>query len=184
MSISEPLAISENLTPTAARIFDSLPAYFLGEPTLTRIVQVLANEFDRVQAFLVAVQNGLVPLLADDEFHMLGIWEAVLGLPVEPTVNISIRQQTIRAALLRRFVMRAVDWEADMSAILGTDAWSHQEGVPAPGIMTLTLPYEPSTYVGGLVLLFWRQITPANYQLNLVYQGHWIVGISKVGDVI
>src|SRR5581483_3768680 len=114
------LVIVEALSPTAERIFDSLPPYYQGDPTLSRITQAVANELDRLQAYLQAVASGLVPKLSDDTLSMLGIWENILKLPVEPAgVSVEQRQQALQAAFTARQCRTTAEWVNAMNIALG-----------------------------------------------------------------
>jgi len=177
--------IVEALSPTAERIFDSLPPYYQGEPTLSRITQAVANELDRLQAYLQAVASGLVPKLSDDTLSMLGIWENILKLPVEPAgVSVEQRQQALQAAFTARQCRTTAEWVNAMNIALGGATWRHQVGVPAPGWITITMATTPSSYVLGILQTLMDRLVPANYQVVFATQAGFIVGVSRVGDLI
>jgi hypothetical protein len=181
------------LSPTAARIFDSLPPYYGGDPTLARIVQGIANEIDRCEAYLISVQNGLVPTLADDSLGMLSIWEGILGLPIAPpSESLAVRQQAVQAAMVGRRCRTTAEWVNAMNTLLGSTTWSYQVGVPSTGEITITTTFPSTSYFQGVIAVIARRLIPANYLIAGASggsgggsgTGHFIVGISAVGDVI
>lgn len=174
------------LSPTAARIFSSLPNYYSGgEPTLTRLVTAVANELDRVEAYLESAQNGLVPTLADDSLGMLGIWERVFGLPVHPAgVPMAQRQQALKAAIAARSARTTAEWVAAMNRVIGTGSWTHQVGQPGPGQVTITTPFVPGGYLDGIIRAIARRLTPANYEIVFGYSQGWVAGVSHAGDLL
>lgn len=181
------------LSPTAERMFASMPPYYRGEPTLARIVQGWANELDRVEAYLIDVQNGLVPTLADDSLGMLAIWESILGLPIVPAgESLAIRQQAVLAAMVGRKCRTTAEWVNAMNILTGSTAWSYQVGVPSTGHITITTTFPSSSYFTGVIATIARRLIPANYVIGTGTggsgggsgTGHFIVGISAVGDVI
>lgn len=172
------------LSPTASRMFDSLPRYYEGEPTFERLVQAQANEFDRLEAFLVTVAEGFSPAGAIDDPPMLAIWERILQLPIEPAgIPLAQRKQAIVATFLGRRCRTTAEWLAAMNAALGpTTTWSHEYDAPGPGELTINVPYEPGSYLEGIIKTLVRRLTPANYEIVFGFTEGWIAGVSEPGD--
>lgn len=176
-------AAPPNLTPTALRIFDSLPVYYQWDTKLVRLILALANEIDRLYAFILRLANGLAPKHAGEEVKLLAIWESILTLPVEPPgIPLEQREQAVVAAFLGRSCTTTAEWTAAMNRALGSTAWKHQVGVPGAGQITITVPYEENSYIEGIVKAQARRLTPANYEIVFAFASGWIAGVSEPGD--
>jgi uncharacterized protein YmfQ (DUF2313 family) len=176
-------AAPPNLTATALRIFDSLPIYYQWDPTLCRLTLSLANELDRLTAFIESIANGFSPKGALDEPALLAIWEHILKLPIEPAgVTITEREQVVLAAFFGRSCTTTAEWVAAMNQALGSVSWKHEVCVPGPGQLTITVPYPEDSYIEGIVKQQARRLTPANYEIIFEYSEGWIAGVSEPGD--
>jgi uncharacterized protein YmfQ (DUF2313 family) len=155
------------LSATAARMLDSLPDYYRGEPIIERVLQAWADEIDRIDALLDRVKDGLVASLAGDDLRMLALWEALFGLPVEPAeASVAQRRAKVDAALRRLEAGSAAGYLDVLTAAMGSGAWELLRDTPDPLHDTLQLAYGEDTYQAGVVDAITAQMHPAHRELH------------------
>lgn len=155
------------MSEKGAELLADLPSYYANDRNATAIVDCVARELVRVEAFLEALRDQAVPGKADDTYGILSLWESMLGLPVAPEgVSLTQRQAIASAAYRKRSTVSGADWVATVDTLLNT-AWSYEENTPDPYTITVTLP-EDSGYRGGQVQSLLRAITPAH--LSIIVQ--------------
>lgn len=169
------------LSPTAQRMMDTLPDYYWGEPLYERIVQAWANEIDRLEARLEQIKNGLVPGLADDTLGMLALWEAQLGLPINPPdATVPQRLSKVNAALRKLDAGSAAGYIAALSAAIDTNAWTLLRDTPANLVDTLQIPYAPGSYNAAQVEEIARRMHPAHRELRMRYEEGFLLDLARL----
>lgn len=173
------------LSPRAEKMLGKLPPYLADDDLVQRLCEAKAQEFERVEAFLATIREKVQPQNADDEYGLLGLWERITGVPVEPE-NVSIQQRRARvmAGLRRRTVGIGEGWAQLITLLLSTEGWEHDENNPKPYEMAIQIPFPSTSYQAGGLEALLRKITPAHIRLNISYSDTFRVGISEVGDTI
>ena len=166
------------MTERAEALLADLPPYLSDEPLVRQYVQALANEMDRMSAYIDKFRVGMLPHALDDQYRFLSMWEKLLGLPVAPAgASLEERRNQVRGAVLARKAASGQEWVSLVTTALGTTLWSYEEG-PGPYQVVLTFPWSEGGYSVGTVLALARKVTPAHLQLNATYEGGFIVGTN------
>lgn len=163
-------------------MLEELPPYLQDEHAIHIVMLAVANELDRIEALAADVRDSIAPQAADDTYRSLAMWEAVLGLPVEPPgIEEDERLSKVKALLLARRVAYGSDWVAVIDAALAGQSWTHEDDY-ATYTVRLNLPGTSSSYQSKQIEAIARRITPAHLELNFNYEGGFLVGESLVGD--
>lgn len=169
------------LTATAERLLDDLPPYLRSDPHAQGYTLAFANEADRAWAMLNSLATKFLPHSADDEFRTLGMWERLLGLPVEPVgISEDDRSTKVVAFFRSRKAASGAKWLELLTTALGSGDWTHQEG-PGDYEVTITIPFASGGYSAVAVESLLRKITPAHLVVNAQYAEGFIIGDSP-GD--
>lgn len=178
------------LTPGARRLHGYLPSTYGAEPQdldpiVARWLEASAFEVDRARALLLAIRATTIPGRADDTVGSLSRWERALGLPVAPAgASVEQRNAKLTGSLRGRRVSSGRQWTDAISAAIGTANWRAYEHSPGSNQLTIEIPYEPGSYSAGQVEELARRRTPANQEIFMRYTQGFIVGVSRVGDVV
>lgn len=171
------------LTPRAQAMLAKLPPYLADDDLVQRLCEAKAREFDRLETFLNTIREKILPQNADDEYGLLGIWERVTGVPVEPeNISLSLRRARVMAGLRRRTIGIGEGWAELISLLLNTEGWEHDENNPSAYKMAIQIPFPSTSFQAGAVEALLKKITPAHLQLTISYSDTFRVGISEVGD--
>lgn len=169
----------------AQEMLEDLPGYFHEDPFTRDMMSAVGGELQRIEDHLELLkEKGRAPM-ADDDYHLLGFWEWVVGLPVEPPgVSLENRRSKVLAVLRRRRVGAGTGWEDLITRVLGTEDWTYSENDPADYVLTINTP-EVTDYTEWQLNRLMRVITPAHLSVVINIEGRvFIVGISEVGDEI
>ena len=177
MSIESP---TRTLVALAEEWLAMLPPILQSDPWIQAIFNALAQEMERLIARAEQVGLGLIPADANEE--TLGIWEATLGLQVDPEgVNVEERRALVMGRLLRGDGSGA-QWEAQLLAAAGAVRYREYDpgGFASEGQSSINPAlFAPSKYTlnvlvglpGGQSLEslsdYLRTITPANLHLDV-----------------
>jgi uncharacterized protein YmfQ (DUF2313 family) len=173
--------MTRTLSERGQAILDTIPFYYAEDPAALSVIGACANEIDRIQAMLDALQDGAFPQVADDTYGLLSLWEFLVSLPIAPPASLAARQGRVRASR-RLKVATGTDWAAALTTAIGTASWSHLE---TPGIrVTITIPLEAGSYEGATVVQIARKLTPAHLEVAFTYSQGFLLGISKLGDAL
>jgi uncharacterized protein YmfQ (DUF2313 family) len=172
------------MSPKGQDLLDTLPSYYEEDSATRTVIDVMGRELQRVEDAGSAIQKGAFPQYADDTYGLLGVWEQMMGLPVEPTgTSVAVRRTKVLALLQGRRQGYGYSWVARMTRALGTAQWSYTE-VPASYTVNILLPFGSGTYSNAQVAAIARQITPANLIITVNDAPHFVVGINHVGDAL
>lgn len=171
---------SRPMIPLAEEWLVMLPPILQSDPWIQAIFNALAQEMERLIARAEQVGLGLIPADANEE--TLGIWEATLGLQVDPEgVNVEERRALIMGRLLRGDGS-GQQWEQQLLAASGALRYrEHDPGGFASEGQSLVNPaaFSPPSYTlnvlvglpGGQSLAsltsYLRSISPANLHLDV-----------------
>ena len=173
--------MTRTLSARGQDILASMPPYYADDPAALSVVNVCANEVDRIESMLVAIQRAALPQWADDTYGLLSLWEYLVGLPVKPAQSVAGRQARVNASR-RVKVATGADWWTALTNAIGTTSWTHTE---TPGIrVTLALPLESGSYYADTIISIARRLTPAHLDITTTYTLGFIVGISNLGDAL
>ena len=162
-------------------MLDQMPPYYSEDDATRTVIDVQGREFQRIEDMLVSLQTKTFVINADDEFRLLGMWEAVMGVPVESDLPVERRRSLLLARIRGRDASTGESWVAAMTESLGTTGWSYSEG-PSPYTINITVPYAPGSDNSNRAYSLAREITPAHLHLAMGYTQGFIIGVSKVGD--
>lgn len=173
------------LSEKGEEMLADLPPYEADSEWVQDLIDAVGREVERLDAFIEAIRGGSRPQNATNAYHLLGLWEQMMGLPVEPEgVNESTRRNRVKAAAQKRRAGRGAGWVTALSLAIGTYAWEHTENEPGDYQLTVEVPFESDSLNAGLLETFLREITPATLQITVIYSDSFRVGISEVGDTI
>ena len=162
-----------------------MPHYYAEDPATAAVIDPLALELGRLEAFLALVQRQWFPQNAADDYGQLGIREMQIGIPVEPTgVSLEQRRNIVHAYEAARISGSGADWIVLLTIALGATMWEHEENDPGDYDLRITIPYSAESFTTGQVEALADAITPAHLNLALSYDVGFIVGVSRVGDLI
>jgi Bacteriophage Mu-like, Gp48 len=169
-----PLVVPEDL-------LSDVPPFEHESYEIATVLRVVAGELGRIAAAQGGLTQQWFPSTAD---VLLGQFEQMLGLPVNPAnTSLEVRRAIVLAYLRRlRVEGTGLDWIASMNSLAGT-AWSYAEHDPAspdspdPYTINVSIPEVLATVGWNFV----RDITPAHIAINESYTGGWLVGIADIG---
>lgn len=140
------------LTDTARRLLDGLPPFLQGAVDVQGSMDALAMELDRLEARMTAVLDGFFPLKA---VEYLFVWEALLGLPMNPPdKTLAQRRVSVLGFLQGLSAQSRLSWQDAMTKLIGT-SWSYQEhnpndnATPPAGTVRITIPFTDIINVPG-----------------------------------
>lgn len=173
------------LADKAQEMLEDLAGYFHDDPFTRDLFTATGAELQRIEDHLELLKEKSRAPMADDDYHLLGFWEWVTGLPVEPPgVSLENRRSKVLAVLRRRRIGAGTGWEDLITKVLGTPDWTYSENDPADYVITINIP-AVTDYTEWQLNRLMRVITPAHLQVAVVIEGTiFIVGISEVGDEI
>lgn len=176
-SVADTFPVSER----GARILADLMPEMQDDPFTRQVIDVAARELDRLEARGRDLVQKSYPHNADDTYRTLGLYERLLGLPVEPAdVDLDTRRNVLLAHIRKRQDGSGEQWAHLISTAIGNTPWSHQEG-PGPYQITLRIPYTPGSYTAGQVAFLARAITPAHLDTVGGFNEGFLIGISEIG---
>lgn len=170
------------LSPLAQLCLSHLPSYYENDPFTQAVINAVARELERFEAARASIERGFFPVFASNAYRMLGIWELIYGLPIEPNASDAQRTAALLAKIQGRRSASGSDWVANVTAALGTSNWTHQEDFPSAGFLTVTIPFSTTSYSAGLARTFIQETAPAHLELIVNYDAGFIVGVSEVGE--
>lgn len=163
------------------RMLATMPPYYNDDPAAAAVVDSVARELDRVEAMLEKVRSGAFPQLADDDYRLLGLWEFLVGLPVEPEgLSVEQRREAV-AGFRRREVAAASDWQEALTVAMGTPDWVHEEQASAYRVV-IRMPHAETTFTSSVVEKLARAVTPAHLEITFGYEEGFLLGISAIGE--
>lgn len=172
------------LTERGQRMLSALPAYYWNDPSVLTLIDAIAREYDRIEAFLEALRTAMTATTVTDDDGLMSLWEAMLGLPVAPAGVIEDdRRSKILATLRSRKNGSGQSWVESVNTAIGT-GWTHDENTPGNYQITITIPYSAGSYAAGRVEALIAATTPAHLEVVMAYVGGFRVGISRVGDAL
>jgi uncharacterized protein YmfQ (DUF2313 family) len=173
------------LSERAQRMMDTLPIYYHGNELVERAIQALANEFDRAEALAMRVRLGLVPATATDDLGMLGSWEAILKLPVEPVgATVVQRRQKVYARFRALATSSALDTYETLQAAAGGTPFTIHRNTPVKGQDTIELPFEPGSYTAAQMEEIASIIWPAHRQLFFQYSTGFVLDVARLDSEV
>jgi hypothetical protein len=156
-----------------------VPPFEQGSYEIAAVLNVTANELGRLAAAQAALIQNWFPQTAD---VLLGQFEQMLGLPVNPPASLDVRRTVVLAYLRRlRVEGTGLDWIASMDS-LAANAWSYAEHDPAnpSSPPAYTIEVNIPSVLAGIGWNFVRDITPAHIAITQGYTGGWLLGVSEL----
>ena len=159
---------SRELTPLAVEWLAMLPPVLQEDPGIQAVLGALAREAERLIERARLVGEGLVPTQANE--YTLPLWEALLGLPVNPPgTPISTRQNLVVSRLVRGEGGGA-QWEQALARASGNSARyaEYDSGDPDAPRYTLIIDTAlPRGMTAEALRSYLRQVAPANLHLEI-----------------
>lgn len=161
-----------------------LPERLRDSPDHLAVIHAQSRELDRLEAAIEQVRVQFFPQTAD---ILLGLWERVLGLTVEPSgVTIAERRGYVIARLRAlASTPEGRDWVANVSSMVGP-GWEYEEHVPGDvtsppeNTIRVTLPYPPTSSLYQQTERLIRDITPAHLDLIVTFSGGFVLDQSQL----
>jgi uncharacterized protein YmfQ (DUF2313 family) len=162
-------------------MMENLPPYYEYDPTTRGFLDVVGKELQRIEDTAEGIAHQMAPLNADDTYGVLGLWEALLGLPPNPPdATVEERRNQVAANIRKRNSGSATDWVELVRTALGTSDFTWDEG-PGRYHVTITYPYFDTGYTPTQVRNLVRDITPAHLKISPIFGEGFIVGVSEIG---
>lgn len=162
------IATSRTLSPLAVDWLLMLPPGLRVDPWVQGIFNALALEMERLIDQALTVGEGLNPMTANAE--TLPMWEALLGLPINPpNTSVAIRQDLVASRMLRGDGSGA-QWEQQMRAATKNSLRYTENDSGDPSAPRYTLAIDTALPQGVTIealRTYTRSITPANLHINL-----------------
>lgn len=165
-------------------LLDDVPPFERQSAEIQTVLRVVGNELQRLETARQSLIDNFFPGTAD---ALLGLFEALLGLPVNPPASLPLRQSLVLATMRRlKGQGRGLDWEASITQLVGGAAWSYQEHDPAnpssPAANTVAVRIPQAA--AGIGWPFIRDLTPAHLAINEGYSDGFFVGITDIGGTL
>lgn len=175
-----PALLAREICAKARKMLKDMPPYEADEPWVIDYVDAVARELTRIEEAGIRLRKKMLPHAADDEFSTLAMWEAMLGLPVNPDdQDVAQRQKNVVARFRARKVTSGKRWIELVTQALHSTNWSHQEG-PEAYTIRMSIPYAEGSWTAGQVETLLRNITPAHLALIVDYQQGFILNVSEL----
>lgn len=116
----------------------------------------------------------------------LPYWEGALQLPVDPVDELGdpLSDEDRRTVVLSRLRANVVQSAAEWRGVIDTYVTDYMVRVDhTNGIIYLSISYNPGAYSEGQLETLIRSITPAHYDLNVVYTA-FLADISAADDPV
>lgn len=164
-----------------------LPPYLRSDPDVQAIIYSQARELDRLEASIEQVRDELFGSTATSA---LSLWEAQLGLPINPgNRTIAERQAAVQVHLRSLSASAGTDWVAALTVRLGA-GWRYLEysadnpDGPPEGTVRIILPQVPDSTTFNDIERFARTITPAHLDIEVVSEGGFILDHSELDEEV
>lgn len=169
---------------TYERLLADLPPVARTDRIVKATLRAQAVELQRLNNALTAMCNNMFVRTADTSG--LPLWEASIGLPVNPALPVATRQAVCAAHLQRAMADGAGSaWESVVQALLDS-AWSYrthdeQDNTSPPfDHIEIVLPYSDSAPQAAAVRRLLQAITPATVVLTVSYDGGFVLDRSQL----
>lgn len=176
------------LSAKATELLEEMPPYLADSPWVQDMTDAVGREFERLEEFINYLRDHLRPTTASDEYRLLGLWEAAMGLPVEPEgVPLATRVNRVAAGARRRLAGSGEGWVLALSLAVANSSWKHLENTPGDYQLSIEVPFASTNIAAGTLEQLLRQLTPANLEVGgdlITYGDSFRVGISEVGDTL
>lgn len=173
------------LSAAGERVIAMMPHYYAEDPAVAAVIDPLAKELERLEAFFSLITTQWFPQNAADDYGQLGIREQQLGIPVEPLgISIEQRRNIVHAYERARISGSGEDWKILLTIALGATVWTHKENTPGNYDLRITVPYAEGSFTTAQVEALADAISPAHLNLAMQFEQGFVVGVSRVGDVI
>lgn len=177
-----PPKVQADATEKLEAMLGDLQPELLEDPAVIATLRAVAIELQRLDNAADGVRRGFWPLWSDDTYGVLGLFEQLFELPVEPVgLTLEQRRALIVAHFQKRLAGAGSDWELALTQAMGSTEFTYIEG-PAPYTITIRYAFANGAPNSAQVQKLARQMTPAHLQLVAGYSQGWLVGISLIGD--
>jgi hypothetical protein len=171
------------LTTLARSLLADLPPYEADDPVVQNLLRAVSLELARIDARAHDIIIRLFPQDADDRWRTLGMWETMLGLPVESTISSrAARSALVTASVRGRNVSSGAHWTELIGQALVGVPWTQEEVVPYT--VVIRIPAGSSGYSTGQIRVFARKVSPAHLVIESGTIGGFLIGISLIGDAL
>lgn len=175
---------SPTLSAKAQAILADLMPEMSEDTSVQIVIDALARELQRIEDAGYDIVQRMFAHNADDKYRTLGMWESMLGLPVEPPgIDLATRQNAVQALVQSRNSSSGLEWINLITIVLGSSGWTHQEG-PSAYTVTLRVPYVAGGIVAGQLTRVAQRFTPAHLNLAATYDEGFLIGVSLMGDAL
>lgn len=172
------------LTPLGKQFLSEMPLWLRDDPNTIAIQHALAKEHERLQAKIELTRDQFFPQRAT---VLLAAWEAMVKASADPTVTTDEQRQDRLMAMLPRMIEEAsgLSWEEAITNLIGP-VWSYQEHVegdpstPPAYTVRIVVPFAPASDLYMLTESFIRVITPANTDIQLQFEGGFLLDESQL----
>jgi uncharacterized protein YmfQ (DUF2313 family) len=173
-----PATLARSFIPLTYRMLDDMPPYEADEPMIQLYVDTVARELQRIYDAGQVLRHQFWPQNADEDYQALAMWEGILGLPIEPNgVRPPARRAIVMAKLRARHVSSGLRWVELLTAALGSEVWTYQEG-PEDYTIRISIPFKEGSWRAGQVAQAARDITPAHLVIDVDYTDGFILNES------
>jgi uncharacterized protein YmfQ (DUF2313 family) len=173
------------LAPLTQKLLEYLPPYEADDPRVQNLIQAMANELGRIDTRAKDIVWRMFPQNADDTYGTLGMWEALLNLPVQPAgVSLASRQSLVLSTLRSHNAGTGAAWRQLLEQVLGGAVNVTVFPPNAAYTITLRVPVGAGSNAASQARVLAARITPAHLVINSGFIGGFIIGISHIGDAL
>lgn len=167
------------MTERGQELLETYPAFLRSDPVIQAVCNAEGEERVLIDAAVDELSRNLFPATADTQLHL---WEASLGLPINPPYPLAQRQQIVLAFLARALITGSgLDWEFVANQILGV-VWSYSVGGVNNSELTIMIPYAPGSLRARVLERLLESTTPATMTINVTYTEGFILDESLLDD--
>lgn len=155
------------------------PLFLRDDPVIQAICNAEGEERVLIDAAVEELKRTVFAVTADTNLHL---WEASLGLPINPPYSVADRREVVLAFLARAIISGSgLDWEFVANQILGV-AWTYSVGGTNNSVVTITIPYRPGSLKARVLEALLESTTPASMVINVTYAEGFILDESLLDD--
>lgn len=172
------------LTDLSRTYISWLPTALQRSPEHRATCHARAKEIERLEGRIHEVRAQFFPTTATT---LLGLWERLLKLTIEPAGKTLAERRTLVLVTLRAVASSPEGrrWVANVTSLAGA-GWTYQEHIPGDGTtppentVRIVLPYPPGSLLYQQLERLIREITPAHLDLIVTFSGGFVLDQSQL----
>lgn len=172
------------ITPLGWTFISWMPLALQRSPDHRAVAHCQAKELERLAGAIDEVRDQFFPQRAE---RLLGLWERILKLTVEPAgLTLEERRLLVIVGLRKQLTSAEGRWWVQHVGALAGPGWSYAEHVPGDptsppeGMIRVEIPYPPESLLYQQLERLIREITPAHLDLIVTFTGGFVLDRSQL----